>query len=52
MSDQTAAPKKRIEWIDVLKCIAMYLVVISHSDPRKGSNNAYSYYLLTFSLKL
>lgn len=30
MSDQTAAPKKRIEWIDALRGFTMILVVFSH----------------------
>jgi fucose 4-O-acetylase-like acetyltransferase len=51
-NDVIPVKKQRIEWIDVLKCIAMYLVVISHSDPRKGSNNAYSYYLYSFHMPL
>ena len=32
MSDQTAAPKKRIEWIDALRGFTMILVVFSHVE--------------------
>ena len=32
MSDQTAAPKKRIGWIDALRGFTMILVVFSHVE--------------------
>lgn len=41
----------RIEWIDVLKCVAMYLVVIGHAS-NSASVDSYRYYIYSFHMPL
>lgn len=41
----------RLEWLDVLKCIVMYLVVVGHAAPR-GTNDTLGYYIYSFHMPL
>ena len=41
----------RIEWLDVLKCVAMYLVVISHLIPSWEKDN-FGFYLKSFVMSV
>lgn len=41
----------RLEWLDVLKCIVMYLVVVGHAVP-KGTNDTLGYYIYSFHMPL
>lgn len=43
--------KQRIEWLDVLRCIGMYLVVIGHVT-RDGSRDGFRYYIYSFHMPL
>ena len=45
------ANKVRIEWLDALKCIAMYLVIIAHAC-RVTEGYAYRAYIYTFHMPL
>ena len=49
----TAADKSggRLEWIDVLKCIGMFLVVIGHAS-KGGTPDTYRYYIYSFHMPL
>lgn len=48
---QTQKKKQRLEWLDVLRCIGMYLVVIAHAS--KGSTpDTYRYYIYSFHMPL
>lgn len=41
----------RLEWLDVLKCIVMYLVVVGHAVP-KSTNETIGYYIYSFHMPL
>ena len=43
---------QRIEWIDVLRCLAMYLVVIGHTGANRGTPDTYGYYIYSFHMPL
>ena len=48
---QVQAKKPRLEWLDVLRCIGMYLVVIGHAS--KGSTpDTYRFYIYSFHMPL
>lgn len=53
MGSVVEKPKKqRIEWIDVMRCIAMYLVVLGHANPKRGTPDTYGYYIYSFHMPL
>lgn len=41
----------RLEWIDVLKCIGMLLVVVGHAS-QGGTPDTYRYYIYSFHMPL
>ena len=43
--------KERIQWLDVLKCLTMLLVVIGHAVP-KDTADTLGYYLYSFHMPL
>ena len=48
---QTQNKRQRLEWLDVLRCIAMYLVVIGHAT-KGGKPDSYRYYIYSFHMPL
>ncbi|HIZ81370.1 MAG TPA: acyltransferase family protein [Candidatus Mediterraneibacter pullistercoris] len=54
MQQKDTAPSAsggRLEWIDVLKCIGMLLVVVGHASD-SGSSDSYRYYIYSFHMPL
>ena len=43
--------KQRLEWLDILRCIGMYLVVIGHAT-KGGQPDDYRYYIYAFHMPL
>lgn len=44
-------PAKRIEWLDVLKCLAMFIVIVGHTY-RGRTPDTLRYYIYTFHMPL
>lgn len=48
---QVQSKKPRLEWLDVLRCIGMYLVVIAHAT-NDGSKECFRFYIYSFHMPL
>lgn len=48
---KTIGNNNRLEWLDVLKCIGMYIVVIGHASNAVGVDT-YRYYIYSFHMPL